>query len=79
MAKKLQYLWCDDEILMPPHCPFDNVIISNLSGCKGIRWTSLDDITQYKCIVNAATAACEKAGSESLAQWELETCNLAWG
>lgn len=68
----LKYLWCTDQIPMPPHCPFDNVIISRLSGCEGINWTSLDDVSVYKRIVSAAR---EAANGLPLSQWELREYN----
>lgn len=71
----LKYLWCTDKIPAPPHCPFDSIIIDKLPSCKRIKWTLLDDISEYKQIVSAAR---EKAGKKTLAQWELEEFNNAW-
>jgi hypothetical protein len=69
----LKYLWCAGQIpVPPPHCPFDNIIVSKLQGCGDIKWTTLDDIEKYKTLVQAAHAA---AGTIPLAQWELETYN----
>lgn len=71
----LKYLWCAGKIVTPPHCPFDSIIIDKLPGCEGIKWTLLDDISEYRQIVSAAR---KKAGEETLAQWELETWNGDW-
>ncbi|MFA6215569.1 MAG: hypothetical protein WC768_03305 [Patescibacteria group bacterium] len=64
----LKYLWSLGEIGLPPHCPFDSIIISKLDDTGGIIWTdmSLDD---YKLLVSRAK---EKAGGKSLSDWELE-------
>jgi hypothetical protein len=66
----LKYLWCTDQICMPPHCPFDSMIISKLPGCKDIKWTTLLNIDDYRRLVKAARA---QAGDKPIAQWELET------
>jgi len=65
----LKYKWCLNLIKTPPHCPFDSIIIKEL-GCK-INWTQLDNIEQYKDLVNKAK---EKAKQKklSIAEWELE-------
>jgi hypothetical protein len=70
----LKYLWCTEQICMPPHCPFDNTIINELPGCDSINWTTLDNIESYKRLV---TAARTKAGVVPLALWELETYSSA--
>ncbi len=64
----LKYMWALSEIGLPPHCPFDSIIISKLDDVSGIIWTdmSLDD---YRLLVSRAK---EKAGNQSLAEWELE-------
>lgn len=64
----LKYLWCSDTIPMPPHCPFDAVILSQMPMVSGIAWTRLDSISEYQRIVAAAR---EQAGAVSLAEWEL--------
>ena len=68
----LKYLWCTGKIPTPPHCPFDSVIISKLDGCEHIKWTRLDRISEYRQLVSAAR---EKAGVKTIAQWELKTFN----
>jgi len=64
----LKYLWSLGEIEVPPHCPFDSIIISKLDNTSGIIWTdmTLDD---YKLLI---TRAKEKAGNKNLSEWELE-------
>ena len=68
----LKYLWCIGKLPAPPHCPFDFGVIAKLPECRGINWTALDNPTQYQELVTAAKA---KAGSMSLALWELRTYN----
>jgi hypothetical protein len=70
----LKYLWCTGQIPMPPHCPFDNIIIGKLSGCDNINWTTLDKVADYRRLVIAAQG---EAGIIPIAQWELETYNSA--
>lgn len=65
----LKYLWCVGLIPMPPHCPFDSIIISHLPECKALSWTVLDSIDDYKKLVNSAL---KKTGGKSIAEWELE-------
>jgi hypothetical protein len=66
----LKYLWCTEQIRMPPHCPFDSIIISKLPDCSDLNWTELDTVKDYERLVKAARA---KAGNIPLARWELET------
>jgi hypothetical protein len=70
----LKYLWCTEQLPMPPHCPFDNIIISKLPGCDNINWTTLDKVEDYRRLVIAARG---EAGIIPIAQWELETYNSA--
>jgi hypothetical protein len=65
----LKYLWCFGEIGTPPQCPFDFGIIGQLPGCEDVKWTELDDHSEYHLLVEAAR---RKAGAQtSLADWEL--------
>jgi hypothetical protein len=59
---------------MPPHCPFDNIIIGKLPNCDNINWTTLDKVEDYRRLVIAAR---DEAGTIPIAQWELETYNSA--
>ena len=65
----LKYQWCSGWISIPPHCPFDALIISCLPLGERINWTQLDTVTGYESLVKAAR---QKAGKASLAEWELE-------
>jgi hypothetical protein len=70
----LKYLWCVGIIPPPPHCPFDSIVIRHLPECEGMKWTSIDDIKDYKRLVAAAKHA---AKGTPLPQWELELWNTA--
>jgi len=70
----LKYLWCVGKIPPPPHCPFDFRVITKLPGCRGISWTALDSVTQYRQLVAAAKI---RAQGVSLPKWELQTYNNA--
>lgn len=65
----LKYLWCAGLIEIPPHCPFDSIIINHLPDCENLKWTSIDTIEDYQKLVVAAR---KKANEKPLAQWELE-------
>lgn len=65
----LKYLWCVNLIPMPPHCPFDSIVIGYLPECKDLSWTSIDTIDDYERLVKAAK---RKADGEPIAEWELE-------
>lgn len=70
----LKYLWCIDVIPVPPHCPFDSIVIQHLPGCDDISWTNLDEVEAYKRLVAVAK---QQAGGKSLSEWELEMWNEA--
>jgi hypothetical protein len=65
----LKYLWCVGDIPMPPHCPFDSVVMACLPEPQRVRWTSIHTTNRYMALVKAARAV---AGAKSLAKWELE-------
>lgn len=65
----LKYLWCTGFIPVPPHCPFDSIIIGLLPECTGMNWTELDNVDDYKKLVKAAQNI---ASSKTIAEWELE-------
>jgi hypothetical protein len=68
----LKYLWCLDEIPMPPHCPVDAIVLAHITGFKEERWTQLDSIEGYQHIIEAAR---REANGIPLAVWELELYN----
>lgn len=70
----LKYLWCLGEVAEPPHCPFDNIIISTLDNCGGINWTEFDDSLTYEHLVHQARLKAE-ALDLSLGEWELQEFN----
>lgn len=70
----LKYLWCFGDIPEPPHCPIDFIILQSIPGHKSVRWTHLDSIDEYKCIINDARKAAAQENL-SLAQWELVKYN----
>lgn len=70
----LKYMWCVGRISTPPHCPFDYTVLSQLPGCRNIKWTQLDSLIDYKGLVQKARMA---AGDVSIAEWELQLFNTA--
>lgn len=77
----LKYLWCVDGTTIPPHCPFDNIVlkeirprkIRNQSYTFEERWTHANE-NQYRDWVALAR---DKAGQKSLSVWELEVWQAA--
>ena len=70
----LKYAWCLGWISMPPHCPFDAVILAKLPKSRHIKWTKLDSLPQYEEIVANAKVA---ANGTPLAEWEPGLYNAA--
>ena len=68
----LKYLWIFGYTCKKPFlCPFDNIILQQHLRLNG-KWTELDDVNQYRSIIQAAL---RDANGLSLAQWELQTYN----
>ena len=65
----LKYLWCAGWIPIPPHCPFDRMVIQRLPSEVPLNWTTIDDLGEYRQLVDAAR---QVAGDQPLAEWELE-------
>lgn len=69
----LKYLWCAGRIPVPPHCPFDTIVIERLWArlppeYRTASWTAVEDDAPYLAWVSAASKV---AGPETLADWEL--------
>ncbi len=65
----LKYLWCLGHLPLPPHCPFDRIIISKLKIKKPPAWTKLNSVDEYRRLVEKAVII---AGERPIAEWELE-------
>ncbi|HLW80955.1 MAG TPA: hypothetical protein VKS20_02830 [Candidatus Acidoferrales bacterium] len=66
----LKYQWLLEWIPEPCHCPFDSIIIKQLSLPNRINWTALDKVEAYWALVEAARKLSAAAGL-SIAEWEL--------
>lgn len=68
----LKYLWCNQVIPCPPHCPFDWKILSQLSSLSKDerRWTETDCMDVYCRWVRSAEKKAE-VRHLNLAEWEL--------
>jgi hypothetical protein len=71
----LKYLWTWGRVDMPPHCPFDKMVIDAVpfDGMVTTRttwrpWTRRDSLEEYERLVTAARVV---AGTVRLAEWEL--------
>jgi len=69
---KMQWLF-DKKTPTPIHCPFDNIIIKQMKELKGMRWTKIVNLSDYKKMVQLARTLSE--GYESIAAWELDIYN----
>ena len=75
----LKYLWCLNDIVEPPHCPIDAIILNSLKKkCNlnkkkvfNISWTKLDSIDEYKNIISEA----RNIVGNNLSLWELNEWN----
>ena len=65
----LKFLWCLGYIKEPPHCPIDGIVLTKVKS--KIKWTKLDDVEEYKEIIELIRARA-KAGNQSIAKWELD-------
>ena len=65
----LKYQWCLGLVSMPPHCPFDRIIITKMNPPNPPTWTKMNSVEEYKRLVSKAL---ELAGDKSIAEWELE-------
>ena len=72
----LKHLWVGGYIGTPPHCPFDDNILTELFGAKSYTpWTQMNNIDEYKRWVNKAHQVAENEGYASIAEWELVKFN----
>ena len=70
----LKYMWCLDKVTIPPHCPFDGIIIKMLDllpEYKAIQWTKMDSLDEYRALVAAAESRMREKSHPTLAEWEL--------
>lgn len=67
----LKYLWCIDEIVMPPHCPLDSTVL-NAVGLENISWTNMQTISDYESTIKVVKS---KANNIPIAYWELNLFN----
>ena len=72
----LKYLWAFGWIPPPPHCPFDSVVLRELSLPKkhDIPWTKMDDVDVYRAWIEAAKRKAKTCGL-CLPRWEVKTWN----
>ena len=59
-------------IPLPPHCPFDSIVIGHLPGCGDLNWTSINSKEDYLRLVRTAENV---AQNSPLSEWELKV----WG
>jgi hypothetical protein len=69
---QLKYLWCAGYIERPPHCPVDRIILSKTRLKDKMNWTQITTIDEYMKVISAIR---DSAGSQHIADWEIEAFN----
>ena len=49
----IKYLWCYDIVSIPPACPLDRTVLSNIKDCSIKKWTELDNKEDYRSILHS--------------------------
>jgi hypothetical protein len=71
----LKLLWCYGWIPEPPHCPIDSIVLAKV-GDRITKWTIMDDIEDYRTVIERIQAYIRQAGLKmSLSKWELYVWN----
>ena len=69
----LKYLWCLEELpVPPPHFPVDRIIQKAIAWKEHSPWTQMEDEKKYLQIINHARERAAREGFESIAELELE-------
>jgi hypothetical protein len=64
----LKFLWCLGKVDMPTHLPLDSIVQKILPRGERIRWTKMDDLSEYEKTIHAIRLS---IGNRSLPEWEL--------
>jgi hypothetical protein len=62
----LKFLWCFGSIPEPPHCPLDRRVQERAKLPRIIKWTGLDNISEYHGVMQTL-----RRNDQTLAVWEL--------
>lgn len=68
----LKYLWCIDEVKIPPHFPVDRIIQNELGISNPISWTKNMGVDEYILIISFAKEMLSVHKKDNLAELELE-------
>jgi hypothetical protein len=66
----LKYLWCDDFIWRPPHCPVDRIVIDRTKYRGKVNWTEIRKESEYRKVIEAIKELATPEGL-SASEWEL--------
>ncbi len=81
----LKYGWARGNILEPPHCPIDSIVLAKIKKCASsaecriceeITWTKIRYVHEYMHFVEKAKARATEEGL-SIARWELSIWEIA--
>ncbi len=70
----LKYLWCLEEITVPPHCPIDSLILEQIKVYDS--WTKLNSFKTYMEWVMKLRNLSKSLGYSSIQDWECEVWNM---
>jgi hypothetical protein len=70
----LKYLWCLGEVMEPPHCPIDSIVLQSAGLAGKVSWSRIATIEEYVIVVEQVRS---RVQSSSLAKWELTVWNSA--
>jgi hypothetical protein len=67
----LKYYWCLGQILEPPHCPVDKIVIDKTIYRGKVNWTQIVTEEEYLKVISSIRSLADREGS-SIARWELD-------
>jgi hypothetical protein len=70
LAVKMKHHWCSGEILEPPSCPIDRIVLSTAGAGPDEAWTRTNTRSDYDRQLGFLLKAVRRA-KLSLAKWEL--------
>jgi hypothetical protein len=70
LAVKMKHHWCSGEILEPPSCPIDRIVLSAAGAGPDEAWTRMNTRSGYERQLGYLLKAAGRA-KLSLARWEL--------
>ena len=70
---QLKYLWCQDKLDTPPHCPIDGNVLRAVGSTES--WTYWTSIKQYDGAIEEIRKHSASEGWQHIADWKLSLFN----